>query len=109
MWEFEQEINEEDIQELTESAMLMEDDLEFKDDGYIELVLRVLGLMCDNQHHGLQDYLREQPDNIKSVNLVAETIRFLSILYANVNKNTSPLLIQLFDTLVEFTSVSLLR
>ena len=29
-------------------------DLEFKDDGYIELVLRILGLMCDNQHFGLQ-------------------------------------------------------
>ena len=28
--------------------------LEFKDDGYIELVLRILGLMCDNQHEGLQ-------------------------------------------------------
>ena len=40
--------------ELTESAIGMSDDLEFKDDGYIELVLRVLGLMCDNQHKGLQ-------------------------------------------------------
>jgi hypothetical protein len=29
-------------------------ELEFKDDGYIELVLRILGLMCDNQHFGLQ-------------------------------------------------------
>jgi len=34
-----------------------EDDLEEidqKDDGYIELVLRVLARMCDGQHKGLQ-------------------------------------------------------
>ena len=52
-----------------------------------------------------QDYLREQPDNIKSVNLVAETTRFLNILYSSVNDKTIPLITQLFDTLVEFTSV----
>ncbi|KAL4219957.1 hypothetical protein ACF0H5_020368 [Mactra antiquata] len=79
-------------------------DLEFKDDGYIELVLRILGLMCDNQHNGLQNYLREQPDNIKSVNLVAETTKFLNILYANINTNSIALITQVFETLVEFTS-----
>ncbi|WAR27712.1 ITPR3-like protein [Mya arenaria] len=79
-------------------------DLEFKDDGYIELVLRILGLMCDNQHDGLQNYLREQPDNIKSVNLVGETTKFLNILYASINKNSVGLITQVFETLVEFTS-----
>ena len=49
-----QDLDEEEMKELTESAIAMSDDLEFKDDGYIELVLRVLGLMCDNQHKGLQ-------------------------------------------------------
>ncbi|XP_070173454.1 inositol 1,4,5-trisphosphate-gated calcium channel ITPR3-like [Littorina saxatilis] len=98
------EMDDEEIAELTAEAISSSTELEFKDDGYIELVLRVLGLMCDNQHKGLQDYLREQPDNIKSVNLVAETTRFLSILYGNVNGQSAPLIIQLFDTLVEFTS-----
>ncbi|XP_076454279.1 inositol 1,4,5-trisphosphate-gated calcium channel ITPR3-like isoform X3 [Babylonia areolata] len=98
------DLDEEEMLELTDAAVGMSDDLDFKDDGYIELVLRVLGLMCDNQHRGLQDYLREQPDNIKSVNLVAETTRFLNILYGNVNDKTAPLIIQLFDTLVEFAS-----
>ncbi|XP_060578903.1 inositol 1,4,5-trisphosphate receptor type 2-like isoform X2 [Ruditapes philippinarum] len=79
-------------------------ELEFKDDGYIELVLRILGLMCDNQHFGLQNYLREQPDNIKSVNLVAETTKFLNILYSNINANSVALITQVFETLVEFTS-----
>ncbi|KAL8600021.1 hypothetical protein ACOMHN_057790 [Nucella lapillus] len=98
------DLGEDEMQELTEIAVSMSDELEFKDDGYIELVLRVLGLMCDNQYRGLQDYLREQPDNIKSVNLVAEATSFLNILYGNVNNKTAPLIIQLFDTLVEFTS-----
>ncbi|KAK7486477.1 hypothetical protein BaRGS_00022278, partial [Batillaria attramentaria] len=99
-----EDLDEEEMRELTEAAMSMSDELDFKDDGFIELVLRVLGLMCDNQYKGLQDYLREQPDNIKSVNLVAEATRFLNILYGNVNDKTAPLIIQLFDTLVEFTS-----
>ena len=47
------------MMELTEGALAMSDDLEFKDDGYIELVLRVLGLMCDNQHKGLQVHALE--------------------------------------------------
>ena len=39
------------------SAMKVEEDIEEidqKDDGYIELVLRVLARMCDGQHRGLQ-------------------------------------------------------
>jgi len=38
-------------------SMMKDDDLEEidqKDDGYIELVLRVLARMCDGQHRGLQ-------------------------------------------------------
>ena len=30
------------------------DDLEYKDEGYIELVLKVLAQMCDGQFTGLQ-------------------------------------------------------
>ena len=54
-----------------------------------------------------QNYLREQPDNIKSVNLVGETTKFLNILYSNINSQSIPLITQVFDTLVEFTSVSI--
>uniref|UniRef100_K1QLV5 Inositol 1,4,5-trisphosphate receptor n=1 Tax=Magallana gigas TaxID=29159 RepID=K1QLV5_MAGGI len=97
-------VEEEELQELMEAAMSMSGDLEFRDDGYIELVLRILGLMCDNQHHDIQNYLREQPDNIKSVNLVGETTKFLNILYSNISDKSMPLVVQLFDTLVEFTS-----
>ncbi|KAL5005127.1 hypothetical protein ScPMuIL_018583 [Solemya velum] len=97
-------IDEDELREIMESSMDGTADLDFKDDGFIQLVLKNLGLMCDNQHRGLQNYLREQPDNIKSVNLVAETTRFVNILYSNITNLTIELLVQLFDTLVEYTS-----
>lgn len=101
-----QEIDDNELEELAYMSLEDNDDLDYKDDGYIELVLRIMGLMCDGQNTILQDYLREQPDNIKSVNLVAETSRFLALLYSSINNQTIGLITELFNTLVEFTSVS---
>ena len=39
------------MQELKDDDM---EEIDQKDDGYIELVLRVLARMCDGQHRGLQ-------------------------------------------------------
>ncbi|CAD5116200.1 DgyrCDS5116 [Dimorphilus gyrociliatus] len=79
-------------------------DDEVKDGGFIELVLKVLAQMCDGQYVELQDYLRDQPDNIKSFNLIAETASFLSMVYSNVTSSNIDLVIQLFETLNEFAS-----
>lgn len=54
----------------------------------------------------LQDYLREQPDNMKSFNIVAETAQFINLVYSNINQQNIPLVTQLFETLNEFTVVS---
>lgn len=107
----------------------------YKDDGYIELVLKVLASMCDGQNTVLQvhlllmlyftiinecllpfkvswifvisqNYLREQPDNIKSVNLVAETAKYLHLLYDNVNSSNISLTTQIFITLIEYATVN---
>ncbi|CAH1798283.1 unnamed protein product [Owenia fusiformis] len=78
------------------------DKVEYKDEGYIVLVLNLLACMCDGQHKGLQDYLREQPDNIKTVDLIAETTQFVNMVYANINGETIDLVVQLFTTLNEF-------
>ncbi|KAI8488683.1 hypothetical protein Bbelb_337120, partial [Branchiostoma belcheri] len=75
------------------------DDVLFEDDGNIELVLRVLGMMCDAQHTGLQDYIREQPDNMKSFNLVAETTLYLQLHYSNINGGNIRLVTSIFNTL----------
>ena len=56
-----------------------------------------------------QDYLREQPDNMKSFNIVAETAGFLNLVYSNINPNTIDLVNQLFETVNEFTVVSTLK
>nr|XP_019924346.2 inositol 1,4,5-trisphosphate receptor type 1 isoform X2 [Crassostrea gigas] len=80
------------------------DMLEYKDDGYIELIFKLLARICDGQHFGLQNYLREQPDNVKSFNIVGETAQFLNVVYTTINKKTINLIIQLFNTLNEFCS-----
>ncbi|KAL4234550.1 hypothetical protein ACF0H5_006191 [Mactra antiquata] len=80
------------------------DMLEYKDDGCIELVLKVLARICDGQHVGLQNYLREQPDNVKSLNIIGETAQFLNVVYSSINARTVDLVIQLFNTLNEFCS-----
>lgn len=100
-------MNDQELEEMAFIAAEDADELEYRDDGYLQLVLKILGLMCDGQNLILQNYLREQPDNIKSVNLVAEVSRFLALLYGSINKNTIGLVTELFQTLVEFVSVSI--
>ncbi|XP_055891550.1 inositol 1,4,5-trisphosphate receptor type 1-like isoform X4 [Biomphalaria glabrata] len=77
---------------------------EYRNDGYIELVLKVMARMCDGQNKHLQDYLREQPDNVKSFDIIAEVTRFLNVVYSNINSKNIDLLIQLFETMNEFTA-----
>ncbi|BFZ19742.1 hypothetical protein BsWGS_22781 [Bradybaena similaris] len=77
---------------------------EYRNDGYIELVLKVMARMCDGQNKHLQDYLREQPDNVKSFDIIAEVTRFLNVVYSNINSKNIDLVIQLFETMNEFTA-----
>lgn len=39
---------------LADNSTDVGDDMEYKDEGYIELVLKVLAQMCDGQFTGLQ-------------------------------------------------------
>lgn len=54
-----------------------------------------------------KDYLREQPDNVKSFNIIGEVTRFLNVVYSNINGKNIDLVIQLFETMNEFTAVGL--
>ncbi len=49
--------------------------------------------------------MREQPDNLKSYDIVAEAARYLGVLYANITQDTIDLVIQLFRSLNEVTVV----
>ena len=57
--------------------------------------------------YSFQDYLREQPDNVKSFNIIAEVTRFLNVVYSNITAKSIELVIQLFDTMNEFTAVNI--
>ena len=80
--------------------------LKFRDSSYIELALRVLGLMCDGQYRPMQNYLREQPDNIKNINLLSEICIFLQSFYVDVTKDNIVLINQVVQTLIELSVVS---
>lgn len=49
--------------------------------------------------------MREQPDNVKSFNIIGEVTRFLNVVYSNINGKNIELVIQLFETMNEFTAV----
>ena len=55
----------------------------------------------------LQNYLRYQPDNLKSYDLVSEVSQFVSVLYTNITGSTIELLALVFETLNELSQVGL--
>ena len=62
--------------------------------------------MCDGQYQPMQNYLREQPDNIKTINLVSEVCTFLQSFYVDAKKDNIFLINQVFKTLIELSVVS---
>ena len=80
--------------------------LQFKDTSYIDLALRVLSSMCDGQYRPMQNYLRKQPENIKTINLVSEICIFLSSFYVDVTKDNIVLINSVLRTLIEMSVVS---
>ena len=53
-----------------------------------------------------QHYLREQPDNLTSINIVRDTMPIIGAIYSNLNRRNIQLAIHLFTTLNEFITVS---
>lgn len=84
-------------------AQPVEDDFfsKMKDEGNITLVLSVLQGMCEGHNTVLQNYLRVQPDNIASTDLVSMCTNFLEIATIDINEYKE-LLVQLLNTLTEF-------
>lgn len=71
--------------------------------GNLEANLRFLQLMCEGHHSGLQDYLREQQDNLRSVNVVKEIVRLLGeLVFHEVQDSNFSLLVQILNALTEF-------
>ena len=81
--------------------MVVEELLLFGDSSRVKLALQVLGLMCDGQYWVMQNYLREQRDNIHTVNLVGEVASFLQHFYHDINEETVELVHLILQTLIE--------
>lgn len=75
--------------------------LKFQDSHHVKLALRVLGLMCDGQYRLMQNYLREQKDNLASVNVVGEVALFIQNFYYGINSETMDLIHLILQTLIE--------
>lgn len=90
---------------LSDSEEVVEgDERTLKNEGFSELVMKILAQMCDGQNQALQDYIRIQPDNIKSINIIGELALFVSSIYTNIDQSNIELVIELFNTLNECTS-----
>lgn len=73
------------------------------DDGNIELVLRVLQFMCEGYNMTLKAYIHSQPDNIRSIDLVAESADYLGVVIEEISGENISLITQVIDTLLEFS------
>eukprot|EP00043_Microstomoeca_roanoka_P019214 m.213666 g.213666 ORF g.213666 m.213666 type:complete len:2617 (+) comp16958_c0_seq4:400-8250(+) len=91
-----------EMKAMTSKTVATDEDLGLGDEGNIELVLRVLQYMCEGHNFQLQEYLRDQPDNIHPINLVNVTVDFLATMMEDVSNDTIELIIQTIETLVEF-------
>lgn len=75
--------------------------LKFKDTHHVKLALKVLGLMCDGQYRLMQNYLREQEDNLSNVNVVGEVALFIQNFSLDINSETMDLVHLILQTLIE--------
>eukprot|EP01059_Diplonema_ambulator_P036495 TRINITY_DN9103_c0_g1_i1.p1 TRINITY_DN9103_c0_g1~~TRINITY_DN9103_c0_g1_i1.p1 ORF type:complete len:2700 (+),score=824.86 TRINITY_DN9103_c0_g1_i1:45-8144(+) len=67
-------------------------------------VMRYLQLFCEGHNTELQNYLREQGDNVHSFNLVTETLCFLTAVLqvANFDEFMAEVALQAYNTLTEY-------
>eukprot|EP00049_Salpingoeca_infusionum_P011225 m.193039 g.193039 ORF g.193039 m.193039 type:complete len:2533 (-) comp14875_c0_seq1:808-8406(-) len=98
-------VEETDVDNPVETVALAQNEasLDIRDDANIELVLRVMQFMCEGFNLKLKSYLQSQPDNIRSIDLVALTVEFLQTLIEEVNAENIDLIIQCLETLVELS------
>ena len=73
----------------------------FNESRHVKLALRVLGLLCDGQYRNMQNYLREQKDNLTGVNVVGEVAVFIQNFTLDINRETMDLVHLILQTLIE--------
>ena len=72
----------------------MQEIIAFKDSAYLELLLKMLQRLCEGHNLKLQNYLREQSDNIQTTDLVSLTVELLHVMIETIDNYTIPLVMQ---------------
>ena len=57
--------------------------------------------MCDGQYRPMQNYLREQRNNIHNINIVGAVALFIQYFYNNIDAETMELVHLILQTLIE--------
>nr|KAJ3422770.1 hypothetical protein HK105_006449 [Polyrhizophydium stewartii] len=75
-----------------------DDDADFPRD-----LMRLLQLFAEGHNHALQSYIRLQPDNIKSFDIVNDIVSYLHAVASVLGVIDLKILLQIFDTLIELS------
>lgn len=77
----------------------------FHDLSHIELIMKVIGLMCDGQYREMQDFIRAQSEQMHGVGLVGEVTTFLQTFHRNqhLDSGTIKTLHRMLQTLIEMS------
>ena len=80
--------------------------IEFHETEHASLIIDVISHMCDGQYRPMQDYLRDQVDSIRSVNIVEEIVIFIYELSKKslITSDIICLLHKCFQALIELCS-----
>ncbi|KAJ3216217.1 hypothetical protein HDU67_009791 [Dinochytrium kinnereticum] len=68
----------------------------------IRSVMRLLQLLVEGHNIRIQEYIRHQPDNIKTFDLVKDVVDYLHVIVPVASELVFPLIIQVFDTIIDF-------
>ncbi|KAJ3106266.1 hypothetical protein HDU97_006717 [Phlyctochytrium planicorne] len=68
----------------------------------IRSIMRLLQLLVEGHNLNIQEYMRHQPDNVKTFDLVKDVVDYLHVVIPLASEQILPLVIQVFDTLIDF-------
>ena len=68
----------------------------------MDLVLRFMQLLCEGHNLELQDYLRRQPESIRSVDMISATAAYIDALTPNINPFNVHIATLAMDAIAEF-------
>jgi hypothetical protein len=72
------------------------------EESHVDLVLRFMQLLCEGHNLELQDYLRRQPESIRSVDMISATAAYIDALTPNVNPFNVRIATLAMDAIAEF-------